>query len=113
RQHEHVLAERAVAAISVARAPELIAVSLIPVAGWTGPIGRLPSCGFVHPCRGENLHAVPLTVIEIKQSEPGDVLRAHVEPVGAGADSLRTRHPGRPLDAEFLEQSRLEVVEDS
>src|SRR5204863_2229450 len=104
RQNEHVLPERAVAAIAVPRLPELVAVSLVPVTARARAIRRLQRGRRVDPRGRDELLPVPLPLLQVELAEPGDVLRAHAQAVRPRVDSFGTLHPRRALDAERLEQ---------
>ena len=107
-----ILAERAVAAIgAVAAAPELVAVALVPVALRVAAVGGLPGGGRFDPRGGHELLALPLAFLQIQLAEPRDVLGADAQAVAAGRDALRAGLPGRVLDPQGLEQSRLQVIE--
>ncbi len=111
RQDEAILAERAIAAERpVPRAPELVAIALVPVAGRVGAVRGLPAGRGVHPGRREQLTALPLALLQIQQAQSCHRLGAQVEPIAAVRHALRARFPLQVVDPERDEQPGPQVV---
>src|SRR5207244_5097254 len=109
--HDAELAVGAVAAVSaVPAAPELVAVTLVPVALRVAAVGGLPGRRRLDPRGRDQLPAVPLAFLKVQLAEFGDVLGADAQAVAAERDALRAGAPGRVLDAQRLEQPRAQVV---
>src|SRR5262249_1170658 len=110
-QDDAVLPERAVAAESaVTTAPELVAVTLVPVASRTAAVRGLTCGGCLDPVRGNEDLVVPLPFLQVELTEPRDVFGADAQPVTTEADALGARPPRRVFDAERVEESRPQVI---
>ena len=120
RHDDHVLAERAIAAVGVVTAaPELIAVALQPVvlrirARGLGGRGLLDfeRRRFRDPRRGQKLAALPDALLQIELAEFRERLGRHAQAPAAGVDAARTNFPRHAADAERFEQARREVIEN-
>src|SRR5262245_53945517 len=93
-------------------APELVAITLIPIALRAAAGGCLLRRRGFDPRGGNQLLAFPLALLQIKLPELRDVLRADVQTPAAVIDALKIRVPRRIRNAERIEQTRLQEFED-
>src|ERR1035437_5395186 len=99
RHDDAELAVPPVAAIKARpAAPELIAVTLLPVTLGIAAVRGLTGGGFLDPCRREELLAAPLSLLQIELAELGDILSAETQPPATGGNALRASFPNRLLD---------------
>src|SRR6185295_3378344 len=105
------LAEGPVAPIeAVTAAPELIAVTLLPVAGRAATVRDLARGGRGNPGRRHQRLPAPLPLAEIELAEAGNVFGRHLEPIAAERDPVAALLPGGVPDAQRLEEARPQVV---
>src|SRR5687768_1858656 len=81
RHHNTVLSERPIPAIgSMLTAPELEAISLVPVAtGCRVAVGNLGAGGGLYPLLGKQTLAVPDSLLQIELTESGNILRLDIQ----------------------------------
>ena len=110
-----ILAECAIAAIAVvSAAPELVTIALLPVrivVQIVAPIRDLFAGGRFDPAFGNQLLAVPQTFLQIELTELGDVLSLDAQPPAASVDPTRASFPSRIFDAQWLEQTRVQILQ--
>ena len=102
-EHDHVLAEGTVAAVAVARHPQLEAVALLPVGLVTLGVGHLHRGGRGDPTVGKEPAAVPHAVVEVQLPESRHGIEIGVD---AGESEIAARR--RPRPPELADTERVE-----
>ncbi len=107
-----VLSKSAIASIMPAAAtPELVTVTLCPIAFGILSIGDLARRGCLNPLGWNQLLSVPHAFLQVQLPELSDIFGSNIEAIATEANSLRAVSPSRFFDAQWLEQTWFEVVE--
>src|ERR1022692_3500080 len=105
------LSEGSVPAItSMTAAPELITVTLLPVARRVAAIGSLAGGGRLDPCGRDQLLTVPFAFLQVKLAQAGDVFGPDVQSRAAERDSLPA-FPGRIFNPQRIEEAWPKIIE--
>ena len=99
-------------------APELIAVALQPIVLRFRPIGfvvagllDVKTRRFINPGRWKELLALPLAFLQQPLAKLGQAFGLNAEPPSAGVNPSRTGFPFHAVNAEWLKQTRRQVIE--
>ena len=111
-QHDHVLTERAVAAVAVLRHPQLEAVALLPIRLLALRVGDVHRRRVGDPPLGQQPATVPHAVVEVQLTEPGDGVEVGVHAGEAHVETGAQLCPAQVGDADRVEDARPQVVDE-
>src|SRR5262249_51673989 len=94
-------------------APELVAIALHPVA-LPGAVTtyNLSSSSGLDPGLRQNLPISPPPLVQIQLAESCEILGFNAQPIATRGDPLRRFLPGRVLDSERIEKTRLQIIDE-
>ncbi|VXB73774.1 hypothetical protein FRIGORI9N_410010 [Frigoribacterium sp. 9N] len=109
-QHDGELSVGAVAAVAVAGHPELEPVALRPVGVRLARVRDVRARGLGDPLARQQLHAVPLALLQVQLAEGGDRVGGGVQSAEAELAAGRVALPPDLADAERVEQAWSQVL---